>query len=564
MAVAEVTTYYRAMKHTLRMLCLGSLLVGASTANAGGRYTDEYGNTTPDWAPAWCGNYRGATGTGYGGIADDLAKEGYFAERPMRELAQAHCEFRKSAADTAKIRGIAAKYAAEFKAALGLNDSEFDTLLSFHLNQQENGKTEKAACSRFDKIDDDLEAKDFAKEQALGRVACGASRNGEYDWFDTTAVSDVAYVVQCADFLVDDLATKSLARRPWKLVSYAQCATTAARLDRTKYVAELDAAKLAPFAYLWAKAQYQRAVDSFAKVQTYYADVAKKDPAMEDVLVKAPKAAVETFTAMRSEEQTLVDQTALMLSNLKKKPVMNRFKDCADAYWTALNARIVKAAPETLDAAQAAFDVPLVGYLTAGFVICQNNAKRGDIASTFGSKIGAIPLGPRDAALWGALQSVAAHREDIEGGSDFHGASFSSRPRFEFDGSFGGSDSGVIAAVSAPDAGVVTVKFKKESWMEPVWKCVETNRIDRVEFSSSGDAKLVYRQNCVKAGERKVEKQLPPTKVEVRFAAALKAGRFAMMRMPSSRSGSSGNGFPEQVWDTKARKKLVGYFGFGW
>ena len=49
----------------LFVLCFGSALVSSTVAVAGTRYTDEYGNTTPDWAPAWCGNYRGATGTGF-------------------------------------------------------------------------------------------------------------------------------------------------------------------------------------------------------------------------------------------------------------------------------------------------------------------------------------------------------------------------------------------------------------------------------------------------------------------------------------------------------------------
>ncbi len=544
-------------------LCLGSLVVSSTIAAAGGRYTDEYGNTTPDWAPAWCGNYRGATGTGYGGIEGDLAKEGYFAERPMRELAQAQCEFRKGAADTSKIRGVAAKYLAEFKTALGLDDNEMNMLLSFHLNQQENGKIEKAACGRFEKIDTDLEAKEFAAEAALGRVACGTSQTADYDWFDTSAVSDVGYVVQCAASLSGDLSSKQMARRPWKLVSFAQCESIAARLDRKKYLAEIETAKLEPFARLWAKSQFQRAVVNMAKVRAYYNDVAKKDPVLAEVLVQAPKAALEAFTAMRAEQSALVDQVAVMLANLKSKPVMARFKACSDSYWTAVHARISKAAPATLDAALAAFDGPLTGYLTAGFVVCEGNAKHDDVANVFASKVGALPVGPRDAALWGALQAVAAHREDIEGGSDFNGASFASRPRFDYGQGFGGSDSGVIAAVSAAEGGLVTVKFKKESWMEPVYKCTETNRIDRVEFSNSGDAKIVYRENCVQVGQRKVEKLLPPTKVEARFAAALKAGRFAIMRMPSN-SGGSSNGFPEQVWDTKARKKLVGYFGVGW
>lgn len=133
----------------------------------------------------------------------------------MRELAQAQCEFRKGAADTTKIRGVAAKYLAEFKAALGIDDNEVNTLLSFHLNQQENGKIEKAACSRFEKIDTDLEAKEFAAETALGRVARGTSQTAEYDWFDTSAVSDVGYVVQCAASLSNDLSSKQMARRPW-------------------------------------------------------------------------------------------------------------------------------------------------------------------------------------------------------------------------------------------------------------------------------------------------------------------------------------------------------------
>lgn len=544
-------------------LCLGSLVASSTAASAGGRYTDEYGNTTPDWAPAWCGNYRGATGTGYGGIEADLAKEGYFAERPMRELAQAQCEFRKGAPDTAKIRGVAAKYLAEFKAAFGFDDNDMNTLLSFHLNQQENGKIEKAACDRFAKIDTDLEAKEFAAEVALGRVACGTSKNADYDWFDTSAVSDVGYVVQCAASLSGDLSSKQLARRPWKLVSFAQCESIAARLDRKKYMAEIVAAKLEPFARLWAKAQFQRALTDMAKVRAYYNDVAKKDPAIADVIMQAPKAALEAFTAMRAEQPVLVDQVAVMLANLTRKPVMARFKDCSEPYWVALRDRVSKAAPATLEAALAAFDSPMVGYLTAGLVVCEGNAKHADVANVFASKVGAMPVGPRDAVLWGALQSVAAHRDDIEGGSDFNGASFASRPRFDYGKGFGGSDSGVIAAVSADQGGLVTVKFKKESWMEPVYKCKETNRIDRVEFNNSGDAKIVYRENCVQVGQRKVEKLLPPTNVDARFAAALKAGRFVMMRMPSNNGGSS-NGFPEQVWDTKARKKLVGYFGVGW
>lgn len=522
-------------------------------------HTDEYGNTTPGWAPAWCGTYRGATGTGYLSVDDDLAKEGPFAERPMRELAQAQCEFRKSPADTTKIRAVAAKYRAEVQAALGLEAGELDRLMAMHLNQQQTHKLEKEACARFAKIDPDLEAKPYAAERALARVACRAGRTGEYDWFDTSAVGDVAAAVECYEYLAGSLGNARDARSPWRLASYARCAAIGARLDRRAYLAELDAAKLQPFAHLWAKAQFARATAARTKVDAYYAELAGKDPVLAEVLESAPKAAVEAFAAMRRESATLVDQTAHMLANFDKRRVVARHGDCSAPYLEALAAKLEAAAPATPDAARAVFDAPLVGYLTAGLAMCEANARRESFAAMFAEKVGTVPVGPLDAALWGSLQAIAAHREDIDGAADFRGASFASRPRFDYRARFGGRDGGVIAKVAAAKDGVVEVRFKKESWMEPVYKCRDTNRIDRVEFEGNR-AKVIYRQSCVQTGERKVSKQLPPTPVDARFASALKPGRFAVMRLASDTT----TGFPQEVWDSKARKVLVGYLGFGW
>jgi hypothetical protein len=521
-----------------------------------GRFTDEYGNTTPDWAPAWCGNYRGATGTGSWSVDDETEDEGYWADRPLRSLAQAQCEFRKGAEDTAKIRAVAAKYKAEFAAAWGLSEAEFEPILALSLAQTYNNEAQGKACEQIAEPDEDAEAKVRDHQAAIGALACRSEANDDYDWFDASATSVVAAMRDCALAAAGIADSKSELKSPWNMARFAECNTLAARLDKPAFLAEIAEAKLPPYARLMAIGQYQRTIDALARARTAYGELAKKSSEYQAVLFDVPAKGLADFTALYKAQRDVMDPIARLMKNPKSKAALAAFKDCGKTYYDVVTRRFAEAKPATVDAAVAVFDDVGLGFATAGLAMCEKLHERPGLAGMFGSRVGALPEGPRAAARWAAMQYLSEHADDF---GDFSISGGMARSSLDVGGRGGAPDSGVVAKVSAPDAdGLVSVTFKTESWMEPVWKCRQTSKIDRLEWD--GDkVKVIYRENCVEAGKKKVSRTPAPVKVDARFVGGLAAGRFAEVDY-----WRDGTGAPIQVWDSKDRKKLLGYFGLTW
>lgn len=526
----------------------------AAPAPTADRYVDEYGNVTPDWAPAWCGTYRGASGTGYSSIADDLAREGYFADRPLRGLAQAQCEFRKDTEKTAKIREIASRYRAEFAKAWGLSETEFEPMLAMSMAQKGNNQAWTEACAQIAAPDETLEAREYDAQASIVALACDKSA-GRYDWFDASAATNLVAARQCALSLERTLTSASEFKAPWQLTQFAACNALADRIDRGAVLAEIEAAKLPAYTRLMAIGQIQRVADALGRVQTAYADLGKKGPAYQAALFDVPGRALAEFGLLHKKQATLMDPVARVMKNLKHPATLKAFSNCGTAYYDAVVAKVKAAAPTTLDAAEAMFDDTELGFMTAGLALCEHVEGRDKLAGAFASKVGALPEGPRAAARWAAMQYVSEHADEL---GEFRIGSGMSDTSLQLGGLDGGDDSGVIAKVSAPAGGLIEVTFKKESWMEPVYKCKQTNKIDRLEWS--GDkVKVIYRQNCVQTGTKQVSRTPASLKVDARFAAGLKPGAFA-----EARYWKDGTGFITTVFVGKDRKGLTGYYGLGW
>ena len=160
-----------------------------------------------------------------------------------------------------------------------------------------------------------------------------------------------------------------------------------------------------------------------------------------------------------------------------------------------------------------------------------------------------------DAARSAVLEVMFANADDIDGVRDMTAQNLAARVRLELPSPRSKETQAVIAAVAPAKDDMVKVTFKKETWVEDLFNCKETNRIDRI----GDDGKIIYREICHPAGTKKHELKEEPVLVEKRFAGALKAGRFLEMRVTE---GGDRVAMPLGVYATKDKKQLTGYLGF--
>lgn len=116
--------------------------------------------------------------------------------------------------------------------------------------------------------------------------------------------------------------------------------------------------------------------------------------------------------------------------------------------------------------------------------------------------------------------------------------------------------SGVVKAVEKKGE-TVRIVFRTEKFMVPDFKCVETNRIDRI----ASDGTILYRRNCTKTGEHEESATLEPVEVPSWAAGGVGPGNTVVLYWMAINSGAPGRAFVVEAFDSKARAKRTSLFG---
>jgi hypothetical protein len=270
------------------------------------------------------------------------------------------------------------------------------------------------------------------------------------------------------------------------------------------------------------------------------AAIAKQDAPWRKAVVDAPRAAVDAWRAAVAKHRDMIDRVDKAGTGA----------GCVDAIRAEL-APMLKAMPHAKksDLEAAVSDDLVAGRIARMYGRCLQAQADREVArewNGFADSVNAFfgPRGPAYLAVMAASHSDRHRDAIVDSGklylNDPHASGWGGRMASDDDDFY----AGVIASVSKSSDGTSKVTFKTERYQYTQQKCVETNKIDRVQ----ADGKVVYRQDCHDAGKAWAETTPGALEhVPAACTAGLKVGRAVY----------PDKDMPGQVFVDKAATKLA-------
>lgn len=502
---------------------------------------------------AFCNNRTYASS-----IDGQLRSRGYDSLEVSKEVAKGACEL--SRAKEEKRRKIQS-HIAQWKRYNGFTDAEARIFFALLIDQRMLAREKKAFCEGFaSKNETELPAERIAYRNAMGSVAgCRYPNRGKratelfYDWPTFDPLARAVDVARCYHVLHRKTVGGSRIDDAQSMLGYARCE---ARARHTDIAAALALAHANTSLNVLGKSliimRLQGLIRERQILVQAFRPLSARSAAYRAVLETKPEAAYRQWLSVYRDNRQVMDEARYLIENGHNPLLLARKKGCAKAMFARLRNVARSAKATTFEELPKALSGPLHSMLLSAYAYCELAAGRSEVASEFTQRAASfmLSLGPGEAAYKAAADELVRNREAI---AEAKGASIGmlthSYPRW---GAGGHPVAGIVKAI-AKKGETAVIHFKKEEWLEPMWDCVDTNRIDRIDPSG----KVVYRQNCKRAGTKKMSIQERPITVQTAHLAGIRPGRFARV----TRNPDGKLGIPLDVYNNKKRKVLLSALG---
>jgi hypothetical protein len=300
--------------------------------------------------------------------------------------------------------------------------------------------------------------------------------------------------------------------------------------------------------------QYYKTRTKLGEWTKHYQDELGEDYA---TLTKAAEDGFQSWVAAYQKDRAAVD-FAFQMEEAKLEGDMRRFQGCSEKARQFATDYVLRNEPQSIEDIQSAAAQPIGTLIVAAAYECEKALDRPLEAAVYAEMLkgAAVSRGPRFAARLALVRAVGEIKKmktrfplrarDFMPEAPRDGFGHASAGYFE-------SGQGVVARAKKK-ADTVEVSFKKESWNEPIYKCVETHRLDRIE----ADGTLVYRKKCRKTGSKKMSSQEKPITLPASAAAGIRPGSFLVVARSKK---NSSEGLPRRVYASKKRDKIVNFYG---
>jgi hypothetical protein len=530
--------------------------------------------------PTWCAGYKPKPWLP-GSLAYDEIKRGY-SENVLKQIAELACD----RPDDAGRQQWIAFYRQGWLNLVGTSEAEDREAMAARL-QLDAGDRALAGgvCKRLwhppadaapaDKLFATLRAQAIGcgglpMEVGYGTDGGDGMATASY-WIDRAAeppdeLVRLAWVLRCFNPGTSsiDPATAHRALGRWSM-----CGHDALALDRRRFDRAVDALGLPALGKVRAREMFAYTQKLLRSYRAAFKDLRAKDPDYGRILDE-PEQGFAAWVKLRADNRAALDD-ALAMEDSFREGDKRKLAGCSESLRATLAAHIASLAPRTKDDVGDAANDDVGQPVLRALIACDSLMGRHGLVDSEMKLLGLGRLrrGPRTAAFWQTLDVVAAIAADrtkfpVQPAS-FGGPLPRVRPdddwmHVAYEATFNETnwDRDQLGRVTAvkPDRDGVMVSFKTETWKEPVSKCTETNRIDRI----TAEGRVEYRQRCVAAGTRTVKVTPQPVWIRKDLAAGLKPGVFMKWRRDNKPKPAMG--FPMEVYADQAQTKLIQFWGF--
>jgi hypothetical protein len=385
------------------------------------------------------------------------------------------------------------------------------------------------------------------KERALG-LGCG----GDYLPNEGTGGGDAAFWLDAPGKPISEIARATFVRGCLDNddFSYARCGADGRRLDRKALDKEIEDLKLNALGKVRAVELWNLAK---ARADQRDAEIKKQGDAEAKVFIDAPEAAFVAWDKLYAENKKAFEEAYAVEDKLWAVPVSERQNKVQKIGCEELRKEWKGYAtgkkPKTKEDVERVVADPVGGVLLNRLMACDAMEGQYVLAAAESFIAQRSYAGPRQAAYYAAFDAaVAAKTADASSKIAVPTRRLNPSPVAKLGDSVWGlkvrgltggpSDSpptddektrrskeakGVVAAVKKADGGYV-LSFKKESWMEPVYKCVT---VGIASFASDGTP--IPDRDCKVTGEEKVEFTLNPRWVDPISGEGVAAGQIVQL-----------------------------------
>ncbi len=300
-------------------------------------------------------------------------------------------------------------------------------------------------------------------------------------------------------------------------------------------------------------------------IENAFAQISQRVPELGPMINEVPIQAYDTWVEQYTAHRAHVDRVYTIEDALQtqRRRDMEGCSEMATGAWQSFAAT---QNPKTQEDVEAIAASP-VGYaLLAGLYMCEQFHDNEFATAAIGNVLenSALQRGPRTAAVLAMYEAVRIARNEngrfpFEGKLAFNTAQ-NRGGLYEVSAPYangGGSQArawGKVQSVSKAN-GMVTVTFKRETTTEPIYNCVETNKVHRI----AADGTIVYRKNCTQTGTREVVVSADPIIVTEARAEGIKKNAYVTAILELA--GDERNGYPTAVFKSAKQEKMVAYFG---
>lgn len=532
--------------------------------------------TVKPMKPTWCAGYKPRPWLPGNLVYDDVDRLGY-SEELLEQIAQLACD----RPDEPGRQQWIAFYRQGWLNIVGTSEKEDRAAMAARMSLRAARDAAAARCAPM-YADKGLSPADavFTRLRATA-VGCygppteitdGNSNafglSGASYWLDRAAeppdeLVRLSWVLRCLNPGASNVDPDSIDRA---LGRWSMCGMDAARLDRKKFDKEVAALGLDPLGQVRAREAFAYTRLLVASYQAALTRLRAKDPAYGRILDAAARGFAD-WVALRREHAAVLDQ-AFAMEDAFRDADPRTIGDCSGSLRKALQDHVAAVAPKTKDELVDALNDDVGQPVLKALIACDSMQGRYALSDTEHALLGSgrTRRGPRTAAFWATLDVVSEiaaekFRFPVQPGNfggplPDRGAWMVAAWESTFNQIHWDRDQkGQVATVKAQGDGVM-VTFKTRSWKEPVWKCKETNRVDRI----TPDGRVEYRQSCVAAGTQVVKETPRPAWIRKDLAAGIKPGVFVTMRLDTKPEPDQG--YPLSVHADAGQTRLVQYQGF--
>jgi|GEM_PF-4325794 len=436
----------------------------------------------------------------------------------------------------------------------------------------------KAFCDKMYISDEASPAQKRAYEAKVKFYGCGRSGPAWYGPLDTLHTklewdldrhADMPSETTRIDYVMGCLKGSRSAsiKNKRSLLPYSLCGVDARALSWPRLEKQLASGDHNSYSRTIARENMAFALAQAKRYLVQVDKLAKHDPTYKRIFYTVPEAAWKSWEQIYAKYKPMIE-AAYAFENKLYGPSKSALNGCLKPLRRQLGDYIRARKPRSQKALEAVLFDDVGSRLLGALMPCAQYESNPWEAGTYMRlhKKAREVRGPRYAMYYAVINEIQKVKKDRTRfpldvgmfGYKHHDRAYAKYLSMTKNGTISQMGMGVVRRMRRVRGGI-KLYFRTVRWKETVWECHDTNKIWRID---NGTVK--YHQSCIARGKKWRKRTEKPIVIPRYSAAGIRRGRFVELRAdyPFPSKKHVRHGFPNRVYRSKRKRKLLAGYGF--